>query len=238
MMICKWICESDRVPDPKPRWNPKPEQIRILESIFNSGIVNPPREEIQRIRIRLQEYGQIGDANVFYWFQNRKSRAKHKLRVLKKNPKMLGCNPNKTRKDKIITPSPSGDTTDPCFGLVNHETGLFPSQNNELVITEPASFLYPDDNNPSFGQSGFGFGDFVVRPVVSEERFEFAAANNGVNMNIPEINFEGGENGSFPSSVSATVPSTVNQSQGNQSVPKSKHTHTHIYTIYIFIIDM
>ncbi|KAJ4888673.1 WUSCHEL-related homeobox 8 [Raphanus sativus] len=42
---------------------------------------------------------------------------------------------------------------------------------------------------------------FVVRPVVSEERIEFAAANNGVNMNIPEINFEGGENGSFPSSV-------------------------------------
>ncbi|KAL0692938.1 hypothetical protein Bca4012_060118 [Brassica carinata] len=100
-MICKWICKSDRVPDPKPRWNPKPEQIRILESIFNSGTVNPPREEIQRIRIRLQEYGQIGDANVFYWFQNRKSRAKHKLRVLKKNPKMLGCNPNKTRRDKI-----------------------------------------------------------------------------------------------------------------------------------------
>ncbi|KAF8117221.1 hypothetical protein N665_0012s0223 [Sinapis alba] len=202
---------SDRVPDPKPRWNPKPEQIRILESIFNSGIVNPPREEIQRIRIRLQEYGQIGDANVFYWFQNRKSRAKHKLRVLKKNPKMLGSNPNKTRKDKIIT-TPSGDTTDPCFDLVNHETGLSPGQNNELVITEPASLLYPDDNNPSLTQSGFGFGDFVV-PVVTEERVEFAAANNGVNMNIPEINFDGGENGYFPNSVPATIPLTFNQSQ-------------------------
>ncbi|CAO1945459.1 unnamed protein product [Urochloa humidicola] len=71
---------EERTPDPKPRWNPKPEQIRILEAIFNSGMVNPPRDEIPRIRQRLQEYGHVGDANVFYWFQNRKSRSKNKLR--------------------------------------------------------------------------------------------------------------------------------------------------------------
>ncbi|CAK7350489.1 unnamed protein product [Dovyalis caffra] len=74
-------CE-ERSPEPKPRWNPKPEQIRILEAIFNSGMVNPPRDEIRKIRAQLQEYGQVGDANVFYWFQNRKSRSKHKLRNL------------------------------------------------------------------------------------------------------------------------------------------------------------
>ncbi|KAH9309020.1 hypothetical protein KI387_036931, partial [Taxus chinensis] len=74
--------EEERNPDPKPRWNPKAEQIRILESIFNSGMVNPPREEIQKIRMQLQEYGQVGDANVFYWFQNRKSRTKQKQRHL------------------------------------------------------------------------------------------------------------------------------------------------------------
>ncbi|XP_062179973.1 WUSCHEL-related homeobox 7-like [Phragmites australis] len=72
---------EERSPDPKPRWNPRPEQIRILEAIFNSGMVNPPRDEIPRIRMRLQEYGQVGDANVFYWFQNRKSRSKNKLRT-------------------------------------------------------------------------------------------------------------------------------------------------------------
>ena len=77
------ICAGgeERTPDPKPRWNPRPEQIRILEAIFNSGMVNPPRDEIPRIRMRLQEYGQVGDANVFYWFQNRKSRSKNKLRT-------------------------------------------------------------------------------------------------------------------------------------------------------------
>ncbi|TKW15940.1 hypothetical protein SEVIR_5G266300v4 [Setaria viridis] len=72
---------EERTPDPKPRWNPRPEQIRILEAIFNSGMINPPRDEIPRIRMRLQEYGQVGDANVFYWFQNRKSRSKNKLRA-------------------------------------------------------------------------------------------------------------------------------------------------------------
>ncbi|VVB08107.1 unnamed protein product [Arabis nemorensis] len=191
---------SARVPDPKPRWNPKPEQIRILESIFNSGIVNPPRDEIQRIRIRLQEYGQIGDANVFYWFQNRKSRAKHKLRVLQKNPKL-------SKKDKIvITPSDA----DSCFDLVNKETGLFPVQNNEVVITEPNRFLFPVHNDPSVTLSGFG--DFAV-PVVTEQRMEFPGVSNGVSLEIPEINFDGGENGYSSISVPVTVPSTINQSQ-------------------------
>ncbi|KAA8519723.1 hypothetical protein F0562_013979 [Nyssa sinensis] len=74
-------CE-ERSPEPKPRWNPKPEQIRILEAIFNSGMVNPPRDEIRKIRAQLEEYGQVGDANVFYWFQNRKSRSKNKQRHL------------------------------------------------------------------------------------------------------------------------------------------------------------
>jgi hypothetical protein len=74
-------CEEARNPEPRPRWNPRPEQIGILEAIFNSGMVNPPRDEIRRIRLQLQEHGPVGDANVFYWFQNRKSRTKHKLRA-------------------------------------------------------------------------------------------------------------------------------------------------------------
>ncbi|TVU35610.1 hypothetical protein EJB05_17509, partial [Eragrostis curvula] len=72
---------EDRTPEVKARWNPRPEQIRILEAIFNAGMVNPPRDEIPRIRMRLQEYGPVGDANVFYWFQNRKARSKNKLRA-------------------------------------------------------------------------------------------------------------------------------------------------------------
>ncbi|KAK3134826.1 hypothetical protein QOZ80_5BG0411210 [Eleusine coracana subsp. coracana] len=44
-------------------------------------MVNPARDEIRRIRLQLSEHGPVGDANVFYWFQNRKSRTKHKLRA-------------------------------------------------------------------------------------------------------------------------------------------------------------
>ncbi|KAF8103036.1 hypothetical protein N665_0189s0083 [Sinapis alba] len=64
------------------RWSPKPEQILILESIFNSGIVNPPKDETVRIRKMLEKFGAVGDANVFYWFQNRRSRSRRRQRQL------------------------------------------------------------------------------------------------------------------------------------------------------------
>jgi Homeodomain len=64
------------------RWTPKPEQILILESIFNSGMVNPPKEETVRIRKLLEKFGTVGDANVFYWFQNRRSRSRRRQRQM------------------------------------------------------------------------------------------------------------------------------------------------------------
>ncbi|TKY71782.1 WUSCHEL-related homeobox 9 [Spatholobus suberectus] len=105
-------CE-ERSPEPKPRWNPKPEQIRILEAIFNSGMVNPPRDEIRKIRAQLQEYGQVGDANVFYWFQNRKSRSKHKLRHLQ-NSKNHNLEPqhNPTSLPQVTAPSSSSSSSE------------------------------------------------------------------------------------------------------------------------------
>ncbi|XP_020980607.1 WUSCHEL-related homeobox 11-like [Arachis duranensis] len=64
------------------RWTPKPEQILILESIFNSGMVNPPKDETVRIRKLLEKFGAVGDANVFYWFQNRRSRSRRRQRQI------------------------------------------------------------------------------------------------------------------------------------------------------------
>ncbi|KAI5427627.1 hypothetical protein KIW84_032873 [Lathyrus oleraceus] len=64
------------------RWTPKPEQILILESIFNSGMVNPPKEETIKIRKLLEKFGNVGDANVFYWFQNRRSRSRRRQRQM------------------------------------------------------------------------------------------------------------------------------------------------------------
>ncbi|XWS18461.1 hypothetical protein CRYUN_Cryun32bG0045500 [Craigia yunnanensis] len=110
-------CE-ERSPEPKPRWNPKPEQICILETIFNSGMVNPPRDEIRKIRAQLQEYGQVGDANVFYWFQNRKSRSKHKLRNLQNSKQQSQQNQQTQQTPPVInittitTPSSSSSSSE------------------------------------------------------------------------------------------------------------------------------
>ncbi|XP_061361021.1 WUSCHEL-related homeobox 11-like [Gastrolobium bilobum] len=73
---------SERSEPVRSRWTPKPEQILILESIFNSGMVNPPKDETVRIRKLLEKFGTVGDANVFYWFQNRRSRSRRRQRQL------------------------------------------------------------------------------------------------------------------------------------------------------------
>ncbi|CAI9761244.1 unnamed protein product [Fraxinus pennsylvanica] len=74
--------ETKRNEPVRSRWTPKPEQIVILESIFNSGMVNPPKEETVRIRKLLEKFGAVGDANVFYWFQNRRSRSRRRQRQI------------------------------------------------------------------------------------------------------------------------------------------------------------
>ncbi|KAJ4787324.1 WUSCHEL-related homeobox [Rhynchospora pubera] len=90
---------SHAEPDPpepvRTRWTPKPEQILILESIFNSGMVNPPKEETVRIRKLLEKFGAVRDANVFYWFQNRRSRSRRRQRQQQASTgpqRISGCN--------------------------------------------------------------------------------------------------------------------------------------------------
>uniref|UniRef100_A0A0D9X318 Homeobox domain-containing protein n=1 Tax=Leersia perrieri TaxID=77586 RepID=A0A0D9X318_9ORYZ len=75
----------------KSRWTPKPEQILILESIFNSGMVNPPKDETVRIRKLLERFGAVGDASVFYWFQNRRSRSRRRRRQLQAAAAAVPC---------------------------------------------------------------------------------------------------------------------------------------------------
>ncbi|URE01676.1 WUSCHEL-related homeobox [Musa troglodytarum] len=45
-------------------------------------MVNPPKDETVRIRKLLEQFGSVGDANVFYWFQNRRSRSRRRQRQL------------------------------------------------------------------------------------------------------------------------------------------------------------
>lgn len=57
------------------RWMPTPQQLQVLKDLYYiQGLRNPSTEEIRRISQRLSQLGRIEEKNVFYWFQNRKSR--------------------------------------------------------------------------------------------------------------------------------------------------------------------
>ncbi|XP_027770354.1 WUSCHEL-related homeobox 9-like isoform X2 [Solanum pennellii] len=173
-------CNPERSPEPKPRWNPRPEQIRILEAIFNSGMVNPPRDEIRKIRAKLQEYGQVGDANVFYWFQNRKSRSKHKQRHLQakaQQQQQHNNNNNSSHQPIITSSSSSSDKSSPnsltfsigtsnVMDLLNSPTSSVNQQNyNEFLSNEQPFFftvqppaVVPTHDHSAMSQ-GFCFQD-------------------------------------------------------------------------------
>lgn len=249
-------CE-ERSPEPKPRWNPKPEQIRILEAIFNSGMVNPPRDEIRKIRAQLQEYGQVGDANVFYWFQNRKSRSKHKLRHLQnsqqQNPPITTSAATQTRPTSSSSSSDKSSpkaskrtlslTSPSVIDVSNSPTGsvnqtYFQSQNDFM----PEPLFFPVQHTGGGGGTGaftqgFCFSelsnvvhvqDHMVGPCTSLLLNEMMNSGSSKKGHHEEKNMSYTVTSPFTHSIglaplppsttstsSVTVPSTVNQIQGN-----------------------
>jgi len=167
---CAFVGNEEKGPEPKARWNPKPEQIRILEAIFNSGMVNPPRDEIRKIRVQLQEYGQVGDANVFYWFQNRKSRSKNKLRHIQNSK-----NHNTEREIPQITPSStSSSSSDKSYSkeLVHPNAISFGFSNvNDAVPNSPTASV-----NQTYFQSHNHNNTTLLPPAI--QSFSFPLHNN------------------------------------------------------------
>ncbi|KAG4124271.1 hypothetical protein ERO13_D10G029500v2 [Gossypium hirsutum] len=163
-------CE-ERTPEPKPRWNPKPEQIRILEAIFNSGMVNPPRDEIRKIRAQLQEYGQVGDANVFYWFQNRKSRSKPKVRNQLQNTKQQTTSSSSSSSSEgainkstlsLSSSAHAIDVSNSPSGSVNQAYFHHQQQPQNQLLNEP--FFFPVQQQATGFTQGFGFSDGIQVP--------------------------------------------------------------------------
>ncbi|XP_027933466.1 WUSCHEL-related homeobox 9-like [Vigna unguiculata] len=201
-------CE-ERSPEPKPRWNPKPEQIRILEAIFNSGMVNPPRDEIRKIRAQLQEYGQVGDANVFYWFQNRKSRSKHKLRHLQNSKNQnLEAQQNPTSLPQITAPSSSSSSSEKSSPKELIPTKVFSigfSNVTDVVPNSPttsvnqtyfqthheSSMLPPPPPAAAAAQTGGFFfpvqhhGQGIPPSTVASQGFCFSELSNVVQLQSP-----------------------------------------------------
>ncbi|XAR66525.1 hypothetical protein NMG60_11012796 [Bertholletia excelsa] len=213
-------CE-ERSPEPKPRWNPKPEQIRILEAIFNSGMVNPPRDEIRKIRAQLQEYGQVGDANVFYWFQNRKSRSKHKQRHLQTTKQQ---NNNSSSKSPVAAPAPSSSSSSGKSSPKSADKGL------SVGLNSPT----PSVNQPPYFPAGEFLPEPFLFPVQPNQGFYFpelglftgdqtAGSCSGVLLN--ELMMKKGEddekvtvNEQLSYTIAATAPVTATHSVGVPSI--------------------
>ncbi|KAL4585666.1 hypothetical protein LXL04_010289 [Taraxacum kok-saghyz] len=156
---------DERTPEPKPRWNPKPEQIRILESIFNSGMINPPRDEIKKIRARLQEYGQVGDANVFYWFQNRKSRSKNKTRHLLKS---------QTRHSQIATKAATTTSSS--------SSDKSTSKSTEFLLNSPIVSVNQQPQPYIGGGGGTGTSDHQHHGDFFQESFYFPVVHQQTSL--------------------------------------------------------
>ncbi|KAL1553888.1 WUSCHEL-related homeobox [Salvia divinorum] len=139
------------------RWAPKPEQILILETIFNSGMVNPPKDETVRIRKLLEKFGSVADANVFYWFQNRRSRSRRRQRQVQATLTAAEQPPPQ--------PHAAGIHYDHSFaaaGLAPNSLSYSMVNSGSSSSSSPSSFALVADN------SGCGFG-FSGYPGLTQE---------------------------------------------------------------------
>ncbi|XP_074582469.1 uncharacterized protein LOC141838788 [Curcuma longa] len=66
------------------RWTPTAEQMKILQTLFDSGMRSPSPSEIEEVTVELSKYGRIEGKNVFYWFQNHKARERQRQKLNKK----------------------------------------------------------------------------------------------------------------------------------------------------------
>ncbi|KAI3928283.1 hypothetical protein MKW98_023884 [Papaver atlanticum] len=52
-------------------WSPSPEQIRILEMLYNGGLRSPTVQQIEQITSQLIQYGKVELTDVCIWFKTR-----------------------------------------------------------------------------------------------------------------------------------------------------------------------
>ncbi|PRQ41823.1 putative transcription factor Homobox-WOX family [Rosa chinensis] len=71
---------SSAASQPSSRWNPTPEQLRVLDELFGHGLKTPTAQQILQVTARLRHFGKIEGKNVFYWFQNHRARERQKRR--------------------------------------------------------------------------------------------------------------------------------------------------------------
>lgn len=139
------------------RWTPKPEQILILESIFNSGMVNPPKDETVRIRKLLEKFGTVGDANVFYWFQNRRSRSRRRQRQMQAANALAGGGdprnndtPHQSHQSQLVS---EGNNHSEGSSSTSCAMGYTPHSNHDYPQCPPTGYHAGSSSTNLFGAS-------------------------------------------------------------------------------------
>lgn len=117
-------------------------------------MVNPPRDEIRKIRAQLQEYGQVGDANVFYWFQNRKSRSKHKLRQLQNSKNHQNPPPAEPQQNTLSLPQTTAPSSSSSSSEKSSTKEITPTKVFSIGFTS-VSDVVPNSPTASVNQTYF-----------------------------------------------------------------------------------
>ncbi|XP_074365019.1 WUSCHEL-related homeobox 12-like [Apium graveolens] len=134
------------------RWKPTAQQITILEHIFNSGTVNPPKDVTTNIRRQLEQFGAVEDVNIFYWFQNRRSRWSRRLRQMRSDS-ASAVDPITSNATNRINFSP------PVFNFEpSPQSSLIPDYNANIhmhISSSSANYNYEQDFGVSSSVSMF-----------------------------------------------------------------------------------
>lgn len=114
------------------RWTPTPNQLQILERIFDQGIGTPSKQKIKEITSELSQHGQISETNVYNWFQNRRARSKRKQQATPANnaeseveTEVESPNDKKTKPEEFQPLDPRSTKPEPI--LPSEGTSKFPS---------------------------------------------------------------------------------------------------------------
>ena len=138
----------------------------------------------------MQEYGQVGDANVFYWFQNRKSRSKHKLRHLQnsKNQNLETQQNTATHHPQITAPTSSSSSSEKSSPKEIIPTRVF------SVGFSNVSDVVPNSPTASVNQTYFHTHNETTLPpppppvaaaTASAEAFFFPVQHHGQGVVVP-----------------------------------------------------
>ncbi|KAL1813405.1 hypothetical protein ACET3Z_023470 [Daucus carota] len=146
----------------RPRWTPKQEQLVMLESIYSSGVVNPPKDETTRIRKLLEDYGPVVDSNVFYWFQNRRSRSRRRTRQIQAkinreqaSHESSGSANTREHQNSTFFTEPSGEqdfyssVSQSCLGGGHFSSSSDPAVYGDNTSLYPTQVCYPGNERIS-----------------------------------------------------------------------------------------